>query len=320
MHRLNPDSNSVPAPGSAPSDTSGSTAASPTIYRPRRGGGIGSCAFCGAAMLGRFCIDCGRSRSDVLPARPADESDLDEVGHQRVWWPPSFEWTHSPLTLPIAIAVTVVAMAVSAVAFSSQGPTVHIKAIAAAAVAPTSPAHAAPLAATHSPSAKPSPSAATSSGAAVTGPNAATTTAPAIDFADHPIDDPDVAAKSNQTIYIGALKVRRPKITASTAPSANACSTAATALAGVYTAIDQALGKGNITQAAPAIAAGVDTIRAAAKTTTDAGQLQAITTVAARGQDLHDFMVGVTHATWPNLVSTTFDHATDSLDATCNAT
>jgi hypothetical protein len=271
-------------------------------------------------LLGRFCIDCGRSRTDVLPARPDGETELDEADHQRVWWPPSFQWTHSALTLPIAIAVTVVAMVVSAVAFSSQGPTVHIKAIATAALTSPGPAHVAPSLSTHSPSATPSPSAASSSHAAVAGPNAATSTAPAVDFADRPIDDPDVAAKSNQTIYIGALKVHRPKITASSAPSANACSRAASALASVYTAIDQALGKGNITQAAPAIAAGVETIRAAAKTTTDAGQVQAITTVAARGQDLHDFMVGVTHATWPNLVSTTFDHATDSLDATCNAT
>ena len=80
------------------------------------------------------------------------------------------------------------------------------------------------------------------------------------------------------------------------------------------------MGKGNLTQAAPAIATGVATMRSAAKTTTDPGQVQAITAVAARGQDLHDFMIGVSTATWPNLVSTSFDHATDSLDATCNAT
>ncbi|HEY8730335.1 MAG TPA: hypothetical protein VIL94_12180 [Acidothermaceae bacterium] len=264
-------------------------------------------------MVGRFCSDCGRSRSDILPPRPANDADLGEVVHQRAWWPPSFGWSHSPLTLPVGIAITIVTMAVSAIAASSQGPIVHIKAIATAAVSTPAAAQVATA-----PSAK--PSAAASSRAASVAPKAATVTAPAVDFADRPIDDPDVAAKSGQTIYIGALKVRHPKTAASAAPTANACSTAASAVADVYTAIVQAMGKGNLTGAAPAIAAGVVTIRAAAKTTTDARQVQAITAVAARGQDLHDFMVGVSTATWPNLVSTSFDQATDSLDATCNAT
>jgi hypothetical protein len=326
VHRLNPNPNSVPPTGT-PSDGAGSAAASPPPYRPRQGG-VGACAFCGATMLGRFCSDCGRSRSDVLPAlpaRPDGEVELDEVSTRRVWWPPSFEWAHSSLALPVGIAITIVTMVVSAFAASSQGPVVHIKAIATAAVSSSAPAQVAAA-----PTAKPSPSAATSSRAAgvagkaapIAGPNAATTTAPAVDFADHPIDDPDVAAKSNQTIYIGALKVRHPKTapSGSAAPTVNACSAAASAVADVYTAIVSAMGEGDLTKAAPAIATGVVTIRAAAKTATDAGQAQAITAVAARGQDLHDFMVGVSTATWPNLVSTSFDHATDSLDATCNAT
>lgn len=325
MHRLNPNASSVPAPATPATDSSGSTGVSPTPYRPRQGG-VGACAFCGATMVGRFCSDCGRSRSDVLPPRPANAADIDEVVVRRAWWPPSSGWSHSPLTLPVGIAITIVTMAVSAIAASSQGPIVHIKAIATAAVSSPAPAQVATA-----PSAKASPSAlssAASSHAAavapkaanVTGPNAATITAPAVDFADRPIDDPDVAAKSGQTIYIGALKVRHPKTAPSAAPTANACSTATSAVANVYGAIVQAMGKGNLTGAAPAIAAGVVTIRAMAKTTTDAAQVQAMTAVAARGQDLHDFMVGVGTATWPNLVSTSFDQATDSLDATCNAT
>ena len=325
MHRLNPNASSVPAPATPATDSSGSTGVSPTPYRPRQGG-VGACAFCGATMVGRFCSDCGRSRSDVLPPRPASNADVDDVVHQRAWWPPSFGWSHSPLTLPVGIAITIVTMAVSAIAASSQGPIVHIKAIATAAVSTPAVAQGATA-----PSAKPSPLAASpaagsssptavaSKAATAVGPNAATITAPAVDFADRPIDDPGVAAKSNQTIYIGALKVRHPKTTPSAAPTANACSTAASAVADVYVAIVQAMGKGNLTGSAPAIAAGVVTIRAAAKTTTDAAQVQAITAVAARGQDLHDFMVGVSTATWPNLVSTSFDQATDSLDATCNA-
>lgn len=322
MHRLNPNASSVPAPATPATDASGSNGASPTPYRPRQGG-AGACAFCGATMVGRFCSDCGRSRSDVLPPRPANDADLDEVVHQRAWWPPTFGWSHSPLTLPVGIAITIVTMAVSAIAASSQGPIVHIKAIATAAVSSAVPAQVAtaPIA---KPSSSPASPAAASSRApkapALTGPNAATITAPAVDFADHPIDDPDVAAKSGQTIYIGALKVRHPKTAPSATPTANACSTAASAVADVYAAIVQAMGKGNLTGAAPAIADGVVTIRAAAKTTTDAGQVQAMTAVAARGQDLHDFMLGVATATWPNLVSTSFDQATDALDATCNAT